>query len=667
MSQTTSVSPLPRYLDKVFEGLTWLILGATPLLINVYNVDAYRTVQATFASIVIALCLGVWAVSRSVSRSWSEVGKVPLLWGIAAFSLWTLVTVPRSPSAPIGLASWWNLTSYLVFWIAVADMSARDARLRWRLLIPLFVGFTANSVMGLMQYQHAPFMAYYQSFPQAAWISNYFAGLDAPAKLGSAAGMLGNQNVLGDYLVGLIPIGFMVGFTFVAKRKNVWAGMAMLLSAVLGSASLIATQTRGSWIGLALGLVYAAGVLLAVYGKALRRLNAKTWIAIALGVAVLGGGVAWKGESFGLGRAFSKLQNVGNDSTSMQRIHAWSVAKTMADEQPVFGQGLATYKILYFKYLVKTFNGKPIPPIMHHRYVQAHNDFIQLAGESGYVGFLLGLGLLFAFVGSMTWWIFKKTALEGAERMLALGGVAGLVSIAVSGIFGFPFHIASSSVLAVAVAALAGGIWTQDRRLAQQNAAVTLYSDAQIAVYNYAMPLAIVILTMALVWSNWTPYQADKLTKQGQEFYRMGRFPEAQDVLLKASKLDPERGDARMMVGLIYAMGGRFPESINELNAAQRSYDDVTLHYYMGRVYESLMRPDMARKEYSNALNYFPGGMDITRAVSERIAILDDPASASAEQAKMRAAQEAQAQAIANMRRQAAEQAAAQAAGQAKH
>lgn len=615
-------SRVPRILDRTFEVLTWLILGATPLLINVYNVDAYRTVQATFASILIALAVGLWAISRSVSRSWRQVGRVPMLWLVGAFLMWAILTVPRSPSPYLGLASWWNLVIYFGFWIALADWSAREPRRRWQLLIPLMVGVVANSVAGLMQFQRVAFMEIAKALPQTTAIGNYFAGLDAPAKLGSAAGMLGNQNVLGNYLIGAIPLCFLVGAAFVVDRKRWGVGAGLLASGVLSSACLLATQTRGAWVGLALGMAVALAVLVAYYGPTLLRMGPKAWAGIALGLALIGGGLAWQGDAIGLHRAIAKLQGAGTDNTSQQRINAWQVAKTMADDQVVMGQGLGTYKILYFKYLVKTFKGAPIPDSMHHRYVQAHNDFIQLAGESGYVGFGLGLAILFGFAGGMIRWILKERAAPMAERMLALSGVAGLVAISGSAIFGFPFHIASSSMLATVVAGLAGGLWTQSRRAAAPQEASAPHSEAQVAIYTYALPAAIALVSFAVMWSVWSPYQADKLTKQGQELYKLGRIPEAQIALERAIQLDPERGEARLMMGLIYAVFNRFPEAEKELLEAERSYDDVTLHYYLGRIYESMNRPDQARAQYDRALHYFPAGLEITKAVSDRLKVL---------------------------------------------
>lgn len=610
-------------LDRIFAVLTWLILAVTPLLINVYNVDAYRTVQATFASILIALAVGLWAIARSVSQTWREVGRVPMLWLLGAFLVWTIVTVPRSPSPYLALASWWNLVIYLGFFVALADWTAREPKRRWQLLTPILVGFVANAIIGIMQFQRVAFMEIAKFVPQTPGFLNYFAGLDAPAKLGSAAGMLGNQNVLGNYLIGAIPVCFLVGAAFVAGRQRWRMGAVLLASGVIGSAALLATQTRGAWVGLALGLVVAFGVAVAYYGPTLLKMGPKAWAGIALGVALVGGGLAWQGDELGLNRAIAKLQGAGTDNTSQQRINAWHVAKTMADEQVVMGQGLATYKILYFKYLVKTFKGAPIPDSMHHRYVQAHNDFIQLAGETGYVGFGLGLAVLFGFAGGMIRWIFRQRELPAAERMLVLGGVTGLLAISGSAIFGFPFHIASSSVLATAVAGLAGGLWTQSRRQAAGEAPRVPYSEAQVAIYSYALPVAIGLVSFAVMWSVWSPYQADKLTKQGQELYKLGRIPEAQVALERAIQLDPERGEARLMMGLIYAVFNRFPEAEKELREAERSYDDVTLHYYLGRIYESMQQPEKARTEYDQALHYFPAGLEITKAVSERLKVLD--------------------------------------------
>jgi tetratricopeptide (TPR) repeat protein len=55
------------------------------------------------------------------------------------------------------------------------------------------------------------------------------------------------------------------------------------------------------------------------------------------------------------------------------------------------------------------------------------------------------------------------------------------------------------------------------------------------------------------------------------------------------------------------------------LNQALLSYDDVTLHYYLGRVYEIMNELQLAKKHYERATHYFPPTTEIYRAVEQRL------------------------------------------------
>ncbi|MNU09613.1 hypothetical protein D3C72_2562850 [compost metagenome] len=59
------------------------------------------------------------------------------------------------------------------------------------------------------------------------------------------------------------------------------------------------------------------------------------------------------------------------------------------------------------------------------------------------------------------------------------------------------------------------------------------------------------------------------------------------------------------------------------LNQALLSYDDVTLHYYLGRVYEVMNELTLAKKHYERATHYFPPSTEIYQAVSKRLSAVD--------------------------------------------
>jgi Flp pilus assembly protein TadD len=297
--------------------------------------------------------------------------------------------------------------------------------------------------------------------------------------------------------------------------------------------------------------------------------------------------------------------------TIKQRLVAWQVATKMAEEKPVIGQGLGTYKINYFRYLAKVYEGKPIPEYMHHRYVQAHNDFVQLAGEMGWIGLAGGIAVLGLFWFSIPRYLWRRRP-PPTEGLLVLSALLGTFGMSAFAISGFPFHIAASSAAWTAIAAMAGASLYRERREAYLAAqTVTSQGPGLPLEARWALTGALCVFAVSLMAFVYLPYRADEYTKEGMELYKQTKFKEAGEVLQKAIVLDPERGDARLVMGIVLAMLNRFPEAVEQFKRCQTSYDDVTLHYYLGRVYEAMGDKPAAAASLRRALAYFPPGSDV--------------------------------------------------------
>jgi tetratricopeptide (TPR) repeat protein len=293
----------------------------------------------------------------------------------------------------------------------------------------------------------------------------------------------------------------------------------------------------------------------------------------------------------------------------------------MAQDAPILGQGLGSYKVLYFQFLGRTFAGQPVPELMHHRYVQAHNDFVQAAGETGWLGLLIILGVLGAWAIRLIRDSLRHLGFSREDRVLVWGGVTGVLAVSGSAIFGFPFHLAAVSTLLLVIASLAHGTWVL-RTTDRPRPPSPLEDDLIRFTRTLAAPVSIGILSLSLALMFGRVYEADHHVKSAQELYRQGRVEETRVHLDAALSLDPERGDARLLRGLLYAMNEQFDASLAEFRSAERSYDDVTLHYYMGRVYEAMRQQKQALDQYRYALEVFPAGQEITELVRKRIRVL---------------------------------------------
>lgn len=653
-------------LDLIIEGLAWLVLGLVPLLINVYNVDAYRTIQATYSTIFISLIAGAWAISVTLTGRWGEVRKLPLLLPLAGFSLWSLLTwVFTSPSKPVSAESWVNLLLYCGFFFVLSDLGARKPSVLWRLCAAIFVAFSFNVVTGILQHKGFAFLTMgageygglYGAWPiKTAGFANYFAGLQAPSRLLSAAGTLGNQNVLGGYLAATIPLFvalpviLAISWTKLSDmllkryktmqestaRLILGAAMTILAANALASlACLLATDTRGAWLGVLASFVLGVLVIPAFFKDQLSRISRQAWSRIIIGGAV--GIVVLGSMAYAAGITPKMLVNKVEDTwTVQQRLVAWEVAGYMVEKHPILGRGLGTYKIYYFKDLAHLFDGQPhffglfkpatqVPIYMHNRYVQAHNDFIQQAAEEGWPGLAFGVAILLAFWIAIPRYIWRARP-SVPEGLLMMASLLGTFGLCVFGLTNFPFHIASSSTAWTALAAFSGASLWRERRLAL--AATTTPGPQMPLEAKWALSGALAVLAGALIVFTYLPYKADMYTKEGMELYKSGQIVQAGNALKRAIMLDPERGDARLVLGIVYAMMNDFKDAEYQFIRCQTSYDDVTLHYYLGRVYEAEKKWPEAYREYQIAQSYFPASTDIGRVVAQRVVALQATMSA---------------------------------------
>ena len=176
-------------------------------------------------------------------------------------------------------------------------------------------------------------------------------------------GATGDRNEMAMTMVMTVPFLFMLGLT--TKRMYVrlfaWFWILPLALTVLFSLS------RGGMLGLG-----------AVGGYLLYRLHHKRWLMV-VGVMVALVGLAnlpteVTARFMTIGRA-SKT-----DASAIGRLNAWSAARNMAKDRPLWGMGSGNFLVRFQQYA-------PVPTDIH----VAHSSLYQLLGEQGFVG--LGIWL----------------------------------------------------------------------------------------------------------------------------------------------------------------------------------------------------------------------------------------------------------------------------------
>ena len=119
------------------------------------------------------------------------------------------------------------------------------------------------------------------------------------------------------------------------------------------------------------------------------------------------------------------------------RVTAWSDSMGIIRDYPVTGTGLGTFAQVYPSYR---------SPEIRRFFDHLHNDLLQWIVETGFLGLLLLLPLVWATTRRVV------AALAGRYGVTAIGFGAGLAAIILYSMFDFPFHLPAIAALAAILA-----------------------------------------------------------------------------------------------------------------------------------------------------------------------------------------------------------------------
>ena len=193
-----------------------------------------------------------------------------------------------------------------------------------------------------------------------------------------------------------------------------WVSYGLALSVVLLTASLVMTQTRGAWIGL------AAGVAL-MLGFRQKRLLLTLPVAALMIFLVSPEAVR------------ERIRSIidPQDLTARERLYMWSSGAQIFRDHPWTGVGIHGVKRVYTTY--------KHPNALRDQRGHLHNNFIQIAAERG----LIGLGCWLWIWGAFYWQAGQiyRALRPGARqaRALVVASLASVTGFLVAGIFEYNF------------------------------------------------------------------------------------------------------------------------------------------------------------------------------------------------------------------------------------
>lgn len=180
-------------------------------------------------------------------------------------------------------------------------------------------------------------------------------------------GVYADPNHMAMNLALVVPLAV----AFLARKDSPWVWrLACLAAAGLAVTAIVFSHSRGGFIGLSLAMA-----LWAVREK--RRMQAVVVGSIfVLGLLVFAPKSFWERNE--------TVATFHEDASAMGRVYAWQVASRISLDKPLLGVGLGSFRYAWPMYA---------PPEAHRAYV-AHNIFLDVIGELGWVG--LAFFLVFA-------------------------------------------------------------------------------------------------------------------------------------------------------------------------------------------------------------------------------------------------------------------------------
>lgn len=381
----------------------------------------------------------------------------------------------------------------------------------------------------------------------------FFAAEALPGKW-RTFGTFGNPNWAGEFLAiaSLVTLGRLADLREIHSARP-WHTRGTFFALLLMSAAMAATLARGAWLAF---LVGAASFFVVRHRKAARSFSSKRLAAVAFSGIAVATLLAW--PLFARQEAVNHLLNI---ESVRGRVWMWSVTGRIVRDAPWLGHGLGTFRLQFPGYQAEAYAEPWSASFLANASFTsyAHNDYLQTWAE-------LGLPGLFA-VAAFIWLVLKRgRKLEGDP--VGLGCWAALISIFVNAIFAFPFHMPTTLMLLVVLAAAV------EAMVCVKKIDIPVRSAARKAV---ALPvLAICLLSFGTAYYRMT---AESALWNARNALQTGDTKQAQTDASAAIWHAPSRGEG-------YALLGRIHLEFENYSAALDSFDNAIRLGFDADVYE---------------------------------------------------------------------------------
>ncbi|MGI6455977.1 MAG: O-antigen ligase family protein [bacterium] len=254
-------------------------------------------------------------------------------------------------------------------------------------------------------------------------------------------GSLGNPDFLAGYLAGVLPLTFICLLVY-----RGWARGMLLTGFIVQIIALLLSYSRGGW--LATGVTFV--ILLSLFSyinwykkPVLVRFHVKSvhLVFTALFIVLMISGLTWfLWEQMMM--VLLRLSQFSEGTSVFTRYYFYQGAFDMWLDRPIFGFGPGSFGYYFPFYRDPELSRKL--PFNYWNLDHAHNEFLEIAAETGIVGLILFAGII-----SYTFLILWKTlrTYRSRENLILLGLLTGMVALLIHNLFTVTLRYTPSAFL----------------------------------------------------------------------------------------------------------------------------------------------------------------------------------------------------------------------------
>ena len=535
-----------KIFQKIIFSLFAILLFLVPLILWPFTSEVFEFNKMVVVYIFSVLIVGTWAIRQVIERKFifrRTILDIPLLFFLGSQLISTVLSIDPGTSW-LGYYSRFNggllsvICYALLYWAFVSNLDRKHALYT---IYYIFASATLVSIYGVLEHF---------GIDKNVWVQ------DVQSRVFST---LGQPNWLSAWLVALLPITWAFVLKYEIKNKKFWVFSFL---SVLYFWTLIFTKSRSGLLGFGVAfLIFWGFVFWSKRKNILEVLKPFGFICSSILVISLISGTQFTPSLNDLiSKSANKqmpttttqgtaLETGGTESGTIRKI-VWKGATQVWLHYPIFGSGVETFAYSYYLYR----------PVEHNLtsewdfiYNKAHNEFLNMAANSGTVGLISYLVLIcfsiFIFIQKLK----IENLLENDKwQMTNLALLAGYTSLLVTNFFGFsvvPTQIQFFLFPAIAIAIAESGISNQE------SGAKKITQSQKTLVFCILLATCYLILVIGRYWN------ADRLYASGKNYNTLGKPDVATGYLTSAIKLEPNQATYYSDLAASYA---RLAVAINQ-------------------------------------------------------------------------------------------------------